>query len=209
MRSRDVLKCCNIHYEHYLNNKIHFLTEHTINAIDYFNYNVHLKQIKLFELFFAQLKKFNKANIVFLNFCVGPGFIELFNKNNKNVLKISSVEYESQLKCYEAIRKHYNVDEINYVCNDLNSENFEIKKCKTHFNYVILKDFVSFWKIENLKSALLKFKIYSKRIVLLEKDTNLSEIQKDYLNLKSYEIINIIEDWKLYLIKMKSLDENV
>lgn len=209
MNSRNVLKCCYAHYLHVLDHKEYFITEKTIDAVRYMNYSVHANQLRLTELFFRQLKKINKPNTVFLNISTGPGFLETFNKNNRYTLNLSSAEFQSQINCYEAIRTYNNVDQINYICTDFNSENFEIIKCKTHFNYVILKDFVSFWKLDDLKSALLKFKIYARRIVLLEKDANLTSLQQDYLNLKSYETINIMEDWKMYSIKIKSLDENI
>lgn len=209
MNSRNILKCCYAHHQHVLEHKEYFITEKTIDAVHYMNYTVHANQLRLMELFFKQLKTLNKHNTVFLNISTGPGFLETLNKNNRYVLNLSSAEFQSQIKCYEAIRKYNNVDQINYTCTDFNSENFEIIKCKTYFNYVILKDFVSFWKLDDLKSALLKFKIYARRIVLLEKDANLSSLQQDYLNLKSYETINIMEDWKMYSIKVKSLDENI
>lgn len=209
MNSRQIIKCCYAHHQHVLNNKEYFLTESAITSMQYMNYTAHATQMLLIEAFYSELKKINKHTMVFLNFCIGPAFLELMNKLNKNALKLSSVEFEPQVKWYEAIRKYYDVDQINYVCNDFNSENFEIKKCKTNFNYVILKDFVPFWKIHNLKDALLKFKIYAKKIALLEKDSNLTETQHDFLILKSFKIINIMEDWKLYLIKSNTLDENV
>lgn len=209
MNNRDIIKCCYAHRDHVLQNKEFFLTKNAISSVEYMNHTVHSVQIKLAKLFYKELKNISRNTTVFLNFCIGPAFLELVNKTSKNALKISSVEFEPQIKWYEAIRKYYDVNNINYVCNDLNLDNFEITKCKTYFNYVILKDFVSFWEIDDLRSALSKFKIYAKRIILLEKDSNLSSFQQDYLNLKSYEIINIMEDWKMYSIKVKSLDENI
>lgn len=211
MNNRDVLESCFKHHQYVLNNKEYFLTDKTIDATQYMNYTVHAQQVKLTELFYKQLRRIHnhKLQVVFLNLSVGPPFLEMINRKFKNDVRISSAEFHSQIKCYDAIKKYYDIDPVNYICTDFDSENFEILKCKTFFTYVVLRDFVPYWKIQDLKLALSKFKIYSKRIILLEKDTNLTKFQQNYLNVKSYETINIMEDWKMYSLKIKSLDESV
>ena len=168
-------------------------------------------QIKFNELLVKALCDFDR-HAVYLDFGVGPGFFEICNEaKEKSGLTVSTVEWENQLSCFKSIRDSFNV-KVDYECNSIFEENFEIKQCKTYFNYILLQRFFPIYRTdgcERVEFVLEKLAPYAQSAIIVESDINWSKTQKEYIKSKAKKIINISNDWNCWVIDLRKVYENI
>lgn len=207
---KSIYKCAYKHCLHVLKYKNLFLDPDNLSAVQYMNFTVMNSQIKFNELLVEKLWNFDSGS-VYLNFGTGPGFFELCNNHRHKKLLVSSVEWEKQEDCFSCIRDHFNV-RFDYLCNSIFEENFEIKKCKTYFNYIVLQRFFPVYRTdghERIEFVLEKLAPYAQSAIIVESDINWSKKQKEYITEKSRKIINISEGWNCWVIDLKRVYENI
>lgn len=208
---KKIEKCAYEHCLYVVGNKVHFLNVENFSTVQYMNPSVMNSQIKFNELLVKALYNFDN-NGVYLDFGVGPGFFELCNNHRKNLeLTVSTVEWENQIDCFKSIRDFFNIN-INYECNSIFEENFEIKKCKTYFNYILLQRFFPIYRTdgyERIDFVLNKLTPYGQNALIVESDINWSKSQKEYIKSKAKKIINISGDWNCWVIELKKIYENI
>lgn len=199
--------CCEQYSQFILQNPEQFLSGARFNYIKYMNHSMHLKELDITERLYIYLRKLTVHNklSVFLDFNVGPGFLETCNKIYKKSINMSTVDFKDDAQICSSIRNFYDLSPINYYSTNILEDSFIIEKCKTVFSYIILRNFITRWNVKDIKQILLKLKPYAKRVLIFENVANLTEEQKTFLNLESSNVINIFKEWNVFLIKINKL----
>lgn len=169
------------------------------------------EEIKLNKILIDQLHKFDKGG-VYLNLGIGSGFFELCNNTRRHKkLYVSSVERECHIDTFKKIRDRFLI-RPNYVCSDILDEKFEIRECKTYFNYILLQRFFPICRTdgyERIDFVLSKVTPYAQTALVVNSVTDLSEEQIMHLESKSKNIINISEDWNCWVIDLERIYEKL
>lgn len=199
--------CCEQYSQFISQNTEQFLSGARLNYVKYKNNSTHLKELDLTERLYLYLRKLtahNKLN-VYLDFNVGPGFLETCNGFYKKSINMSTVDYKDDAQIFATLRNFYNLNPINYYSTNILEDDFKIEKCKTVFTYIVLRNFITRWDIKDIRQVLLKLKPYARRAIIFENVENLTEEQKTFLNLESSNVINIFKEWNVFLIKINKL----
>lgn len=198
---------CEQYSEFILHNKDQFLSDSRFDYIKYTNATMHLKELDITERLYIYLRKLTVHNklSVFLDFNVGPGFLETCNKIYKKSINMSTVDFKDDAQICSSIRNFYDLSPINYYSTNILEDDFKIEKCKTVFTYIVLRNFITRWDIKDIRQVLLKLKPYARRAIIFENVENLTEEQKTFLNLESSNVINIFKEWNVFLIKINKL----
>lgn len=147
------------------------------SVIQYINIDALKKSIKTSTEVYNRLARLPRAN-TYLNMGMGAGFFErivyLLGKIN-----LESVEWEEQDILFKPLRDHLDVD-VNYICNSVNDDNFEIYGCNKTYDYILLIRFFPLNKklttdLEKVKSILRKLKKYANKAILIDFYKNYQE----------------------------------
>lgn len=143
--------------------------EENFSVIQYIN----IETVKLFiqtsTEIYNKLARLPRSN-TYLNFGMGAGFLErivlLLGKIN-----LESVEWEGQDVLFKPLREHLEVD-VNYMCNSIYDDDFEIYGCNKTYDYIILTRFFPLNKansnLQQVKEILIKFRKYSDKAILID-----------------------------------------
>ena len=204
---KDVLKkAADAHLYEVMGKKSWYMEPDNFSTVQYMNATGHVHLTKLKELIVRQLINIDKSG-AYLNMGTACGHLEYANRLNHSQIHISSCEWDKQYDCCKKIREILDVP-IDYVCNDVLSDDFEISNCKTFFDYVILERFFPVYRADThhrTEEVLKKFTPYAKRALLIESDGNWSKEQWDWLTKVSERRIKVSGEWNIFIIKLEHL----
>ena len=201
-------KVANAHLYEVMGNKGRYIDKPAnFSTVQYMNARGHVDQLKLKEMIVRSIIDHVGKSEAFLNMGTACGHLEYANKLNHEQLTISSCEWDYQYECCEKIRDMLGI-QISYRCNDILSDDFEIRNCKTYFDHVILDRFFPVYQADThhrTEEVLKKFKPYAKRAIIVESDGNWSKEQWAWLTKTAERRIKISGEWNMFLIKLENL----
>lgn len=207
--TKYVEKAANSFLYDVMKNKRRYQSIH-FSTTQYMNPKGNLNQLKFKELVIRTLTKEAKG-LAFLNIGTAAGHLELANRLMKKPIHISSVEWEEQYDCCEHYRNMIDV-RVDYKCNNILDDDFEIYDIETYFDFVILERFFPLYHTqtaEGIKQILTKFVPYAKRAVVIESDENWHKDQWKYMLQISKKRIKISPTWNCFVVDLEQFNENV
>lgn len=194
------------HLFHVMGNKGLFMEPQNFSTVQYMNESDHINLLKFKEILLNKISNFDR-NAIYLNVGVAGGHLEYANRLMGEKIYISTVEWDKQYKCCSKIREFFDVD-VNYLCNDVLEDEFEIIGCKTYYDYAILDRFFPIYQTmsgERIESVLKKFVPYAKKALVVESNKNWSKEQRKYIEEISRRKINITDRWNCFLVDLRKL----
>ena len=191
------------HLFHVMGNKSLFMEPYNISTVQYMNEKNHINLLKFKELLLKKLISFDRGGI-YLNIGTGCGHLEYVNMLMGSKIHISNVEWENQYECCKKVREIFDVN-VNYVCNDVLKDDFDIYGCKTHYDYLILERFFPIYKSlkpERIEYVLKQLAPYAKQSLIVESDSNWSKEQKEYIEKISIRKLKITSKWYCNVVSL-------
>lgn len=188
------------HLFHVMRNKRYYMGDWYLNfsTTQYMNERVHKNGFKTCENIVNKLKSID-PNGSYLNMGTAAGHLPWANNVLEAGLRIDNVEWDDQLICCETLRKSFDIN-INYTCNNVNDDDFEIRGCEETYDYVVLQRFFPIYhtlNAEAMRNVLRKFKPYARKSVIVEADQNWSEgVFEDLLSF-SERRVDLGRGWSL------------
>lgn len=154
------------------------------SVIQYINIDAMKRYIETSTEVYNRLARLPRTN-TYLNLGMGAGFLErivhLLGKIN-----LESVEWEKQDVLFRPLRDHLDVN-VNYICNSVYDDNFEIYGCNKTYDYILLIRFFPLNKklspeLEKVKSILRKLKKYADKAILIDYYDNYEEDVRDFFH---------------------------
>lgn len=203
VRSR-LQRAADAHLYEVMKYKKRYIVPHNFSTVQYMNASGLISMAKLKELVIKAMIKEGKGR-AFLNMGTAPGILEYMNDVLRRPVHISSVEWDKQIDCCALIRERLNVD-IDYVCNDITSDDFEIRDIKTYFDYIILDRFFPIYQgdIDKVEQVLTKVSKYAKRAFIVESDGNWKKGQLDHLLKIAQKRYKISPEWNCFVVDLES-----
>jgi|TARA_B110000908_G_C10023318_1_gene343900 hypothetical protein len=202
---KEIEKASEEHLYYVMANKALFGLPDNFSTVQYMNSKNIRNQVKFNELLHAKLVQLVDKNGIYLDFGVGPGFLEYVNNNSKQKLHLTTVEWEPQVDCFSSIRKSFDVD-VNYLANNILEDDFEIRNCETFYDYVILQRFFPIYKTvdkKRISDVLKKFTPYGKYALVVEADVNWSKSQWDYILSITEKRTKVFGKWNIFKINLE------
>lgn len=157
--------------------------EYNYSVIQYINIETLKSFIQISTEIYNKLARLPRNN-TYLNFGMGAGFLERTVKIHGKI-NFESVEWEEQDILFQPLRKHLEVD-VDYICNSVYDDDFEIYGCNKTYDYIILTRFFPLNKthsnLEQVKEILTKFKKYSDKAIIIDYYGNYNTDVIEYFN---------------------------
>ena len=180
--------------------------KHNFSVIQYVNIETLKAHIEVSTRIYNILARLPRSN-TYLNFGMGAGFLERIVKLLGKI-NLESVEWEEQDVLFKPLREHLEVD-VNYICNSIHDDNFEIYECNKTYDYIILTRFFPLNRahsdLQQVKEILTKLKKYCDKAILIDYYANYDKDVVEYFNSICEEPLpksQNFEHWVLDLTKV-------
>ena len=164
-------------YQHMLyvmDNKDMFKQDDHFSTVQYMNESGYKNGLKFNSCVIEKIKQSvrNWDQQTYLNFGVAAGSLEMANNHWNKPLNMKSVEWDAQLPYCKVVREKLGVG-IDYVCNDILNDDFQIYGCNERFSHVILQRFFPLYKtIENFDKTMKEMSRYADIALIVEAESN-------------------------------------
>jgi hypothetical protein len=199
-------KAANKHLYTVMGDKGKYMIPDNFSTVQYMNPRGQIDLLKFKELVVRRLYMLEKG-AAYLNMGTACGHLELANRLSNTQLSISSVEWDVQYECCADIRKIFDV-QVQYKCNNVLEDDFEIFDIETYFDYVILERFFPIYRAmdhERIVKVLKKFKPYARKALVIDSDSNWTKDQWNYLVKVSEKRVKISDTWNMFVINLENI----
>src|SRR6056300_273550 len=143
-------------------------------------------------------------NSTFLDMGIAAGYLELVNRLKGKPLEIKTIEWDEQLECCTKVREAFGVN-VDYVCNTIYDENFEIEGCEKR-DYIILERFFPVYHtndFEKIREIFHKLSKYAYKAIIVECDNNWSKGIFEQMIEVSEVRIRLSETWQMVVTDLE------
>jgi hypothetical protein len=189
-----------------MQNKRLFIDSINFSTVQYMWERGHRTAMKFNKVVLDALKQVDQ-NASFLNMGTAAGHLALCNRLYDCGLDIHNVEWDYQVECCEVVRNTFGIN-IDYLCNNVNDNDFQIFNCDKKYDYVILQRFFPVYhtqKKSEVNAVLKKFVPYAKKAIVIESNNNWNKDLYEHVVSISEKRSSISDIWNLFVIDLQNI----